>query len=283
MYDGTRFREIPAISLLTQNGHAHEIPVYGEIFKDANGKALLGWAMHGPQEPLEIGVEAPTPLPDKGVNPFTDADRLQFDRARPVPYVHSILIEWYDPRHNTCWHFEGGIRVHQVAAKKVWYVKTGYGDNGEVSSDPVHDFAITGKIIFQQRWILDADGSPGVVGSATNWQKVGGTSQIAGGPSTITLDHRGTKHYPKFTTLSGTAADKLTIRISEAKFNPLRIASFQPFINRQGMVVKTDEFHAFSHTLSAEVCDDRHLDPSWNDWRMGDELTHADVPATILH
>jgi hypothetical protein len=284
IYDGTRWREVPGISLMTQNGHAHEIPVYGEIQRDASGRAILGFAMHGPQEPLEIGVESPTALPDKGINPITGMDRLQFDAARPVPWVHSILVEWYDSRRDTYWHFEGGIRIHQVANKRVWYPKSSYGDDGSVSANVDKQFAISQqKVLFIQRMILDSAGQPAVASSCSNWQKVGSNLAIPGGPCMFVIEHRGTKNYPLFVDKAGRDAKKLEVRINEAKFNPTRITAYNPFINRQGMVVNTEGFHELTHELKQEDFGSHQLDPRWNEWDMGDSLLNADVPATIQH
>lgn len=268
---------------MTQNGHAHEIPVYGEIFADDTGKPIIGWAMHGPQEPLEIGVEAPSLLPYKGVNPYTGQDRLQFERARPVPWVHSMLVEWYDYKRDTYWHWEGGVRIHQVAAKKVWYQKSGYGDDGSVSANPDKAWVITGKVIFMQRMILDSAGQPAVAASCTNYAKPGSTVQIAGGPSTFTLEHRGTKNYPKFTKPDGTEFTKLVVKVQEAKFNPTRIEIYKPFFNRQGMVVDADGFHDLTHHLGPADMHDGQLASDWKDWKMGDDIPNADVLATIQH
>jgi hypothetical protein len=286
IYDGTRWREVPWPTLMIQNHMAHEIPVYGEILKDAAGQPYLAWGMHGPQEPLEIGVEAPAPLPPKGINPVTGAPRLQFSQARPVPWVHSIVVEWWDYKRHTWWHFEGGIRIHQVASKKVWYPKSSYRDDGAVSSDilggPV--LAISQmKVIFAQRLMTDAAGVGAIAGSATNWTNPGGTARIPGGPSGFVLEHRGTKHYPKFTRPDGSEMTRLTVNVNEATFNPGRLALLAPFINRQGMVADAEGMHECLHSLTVEQLGPDCLAPNAWTWSMGDELPHADVPATIQH
>ena len=50
------------------------------------------------------------------------------------------------------------------------------------------------------------------------------------------------------------------------------------------MVVETDAFHEAMHALTPDSFQaSGTLAPDHAGWQMGDELPHADVPATIQH
>jgi hypothetical protein len=276
IYNGTRFHEGATFSLFPQSPHQHEIPLYCQIDYGPEGRPVRGFAMHGPQEPLTIGVPVGQPLTSKGINPYTSQPRLTFPTSRPIPYVHGFSACWWNEKTGSYWYFSGGVRIHQVAKEQIWYLKSSYADDGRVSANPdLPGLEIGGKVIFVQRGVV-LDGPLGAeavfLGSCASYQRPGGDVLIPGGPGAVVLKHRGSHLYAPF--------KEVIIRVGEAKFNPTRWPAANPFLNRQGMVADPPGYQAFVADVDPRLV---VMTPDWDRWDAGDLLPLADVPASIQH
>jgi hypothetical protein len=278
-YDGTRWRLIPELNAHPQDAFCHEVPLYM-----AMKEGEWAFAIHGPQDPRDIGREVNVRLPARGPNPNTGTVRLPFglredgfEYAKPVPFVHHLLVQWRIPNQTLNGgpmfaHLEGGMTIFQVAAKTVWYVGTwmskaqqGYGlDPKALKTYRANSINVNGKIIFVRRVITLPSGEQYETGELT--------SAAAGGPSTIKLSHLGHPDYPKF--------PNLVMTIQSAKFNARRYPLLTACLNRQGFLCSHNKHIEIMNGIQSPA--DLILAEDWDRYDVGDDLTpHADVEAPI--
>ncbi len=282
-YDGTRFRFIPELNAHPQDAFCHELPLYMHM-KDGE----WAFAIHGPQDPRDIKRAVGVRLPTRGPNPNTGTVRLPFglkddglEYARPVPWVHHLLFQWRIPGETLHGgplfaHVEGGMGIHQVSDKTIWYVKcwmsraqqasTGLNPNARSTYRP-RSLDISGKVIFVRRTITLPSGEQYETGALT--------SDAPGGPSSVTIKHAGHPDYPRF------PAVKIEIpRGDPAKFNAARYPLLTACTNRQGFLCSHSKHIEILNAITDPT--ELLLSPNWNSFDVGDSLApHADVQAPI--
>jgi hypothetical protein len=278
-YDGTRWRLIPQLTMHPQDAYCHEVPLYG-----AMKEGEWAFCVHGPQDPRDIDREPGVRLPTRGPNPNTDAVRLPFglrddgfEYAKPVPWVHHVLVEWRilgeslngGPMFG---HLEGGMTIFQVARKVVWYIgswiaqeQAGYGlDPKARKVYRGKSINVNGKLIFVRRVLTLPSGEQYETGEIV--------SAVAGGPSAIKVSHVGHPDYPKF--------PNVVMKIDSAKFNAMRYPLLTPCLNRQGFLCSHNRHIEIMNGVAGPA--DLPLASDWDSWNVGDDLMpHADVQAPI--
>ena len=83
--------------------------------------------------------------------------------------------------------------------------------------------------------------------------------------------------------VNGKDSKTLMVSINEARFNPTRWPWVTEYLNRQGMVADPAGFHEAMNDLTLDMIGAGSLAPDWDTWNCGDDLPHADTPATIQH
>jgi len=281
-YDGTRWRVVPYLTGHPQDPSIHECPVYAEINEER------GWAfaMHGPQCPRAVGVEAGQRIAPAGVNPVTGKPRLPFglhddgyEYAKPIPYVHGFVLEWLLPGESlhggpAYGHIEGGVFIHQVAKAQVWYLKTwmALAMSGGRGTYRAHSISVSGKIIFIQRPFIDVAGAPATSSACSSWMDPETRQRlIPGAPSSIKVAYVGHSEYPRF--------PDVVMKIDDAPFNPTRFTKLTNCLNREGMFAIGHDRCPVLHGMQSP--DDAVLSSDYDQHDIGDSLPSADLLAGI--